>query len=112
MCRLWEQHVQLGYLTSFIPAEQEAEYGQDIETGYQISMALFSHPPTPGRVYLLKVQQSPKATPPEGDLIFKHMTLCGYLLLKQQYKRWMECWEHSWKTHFTVQITCKSWDKI
>lgn len=74
-------------------------------------MALLSHPPTPGRVYLPKVQQSPKATPPEGDLIFKHMTLCGYLLLKQQYKRWMECWEHSWKTHFTVQITCKSWDK-
>lgn len=49
-------------------------------------MVRLSHPPTPGRVCVLKVQP-PKAAPPEGDLIFKHMTLCVYLLLKQLYKR-------------------------
>lgn len=49
-------------------------------------MALLSHPPIPGRVCVLKVQP-PKAAPPEGDLISKHMTLCVHLLLKQQYKR-------------------------
>lgn len=75
--------MQLGCIIFSVLVEQEAEYGQKVEPGYQTSMASLSNPRPPVRIYLLKVLQPPKTSLPEGDQIVKHMTLWGHFLIKQ-----------------------------